>query len=395
MSSAVSEATSQDLPSDIYFEDKTPIEPKAGRFWSIVLYPLEVVGIALRNALYLPLYSEKTRAENKHELDLAREFAAKVKETTAPLHSTRKIDAIREHFTVRDVRVNVCQGQTTRTFTVRLFESKAEMVGKKIQLILFSFYDNKENGRRWEPLTMKDLSKAPLDVLRALKNEGVQVDALITQSLGNVAYDGLQYLPKEDADVIPKTLISNRGLVSIWKVARQLFSFPFSWLLYGAAKISGWNADPEKGLLEFLSKNPQCSDGTLREVVVVEAIKDHFYSGPGSFDPNFHHDIKDLGLPVFRGKFYPGTVHQRAHHAIPWSKLKNNSATELVAGENLLKLEREESVTAALAKKIFSEKGDHYTCFYVGGNGSTLDVGTWDVAHFLGSLIKESQKTPG
>ncbi|HEY5235973.1 MAG TPA: hypothetical protein VIJ14_07335 [Rhabdochlamydiaceae bacterium] len=387
------------LPNQIEFIDRTPVEQKVGWCWSIVLYPLQLIGVALRNALYLPLYSLKTREANKHELDLAREFAYKVKDTAVPIHSTRKIDAIREHFSIRDVGVSIVQGNTKRTFWVRLFESKAAMLGKKIQFILFSFYHNEEKvpghiDRKWEPLSMKELSKAPLDVLRALKASGVEVDAMLTQSLGNVAHEGLQYLSKEDEEVIPKTLIINRGLASIWKVSQQLFSFPISWILYGAAKVSSWDADPERGLMDFLRRRPQCSDGTLREMVIIEAIKDHFYAGPGAFDPNFHQDIRDLGLRVFRGKFFPGTVHPRAHHAISMSKLTHNSAAEILGDEDVLNLEREQKLSSALARKIFAEKGDHYTCFYVGGNGSTLDVGTWDVCLFLGSLIKESQKTP-
>lgn len=374
------------LPNSIEFVDKTPLEQQGGWYWSIALYPLQVIGTILRNALYLPLYSEKTRQANKLELDLAKEFADKVRSETIPLHSTKKINVIREHFSIRDVSVSITQGDIKTTFVVRLFESKTGILGKKIQFFLFSFYGNECKEHRWEPLSMKELSKAPLDVLRALQASGVEVDALMTQSLGNVAYEGLQYLSQEEEAVIPKTLISNRGLTSIWKVAGQLFAFPISWILYGLAKISGYDADPERGLMSFLRK----SNETLREVVIIEATKDHFYAGSGSFEPNYHQEIKALGHSVFRGKFYPGTVHQRAHHAISLTKLTNNSVTEIAAAD-VLTLEKEQKISAALAQKIFAEKGGHYTCYYVGGNGANLDVGTWDVCLLLGALVKESQ----
>ena len=61
------------------------------------------------------------------------------------------------------------------------------------------------------------------------------------------------------------------------------------------------------------------------------------------------------------------------------------------AASNVLNLDFEQKVSAAFARKIFAEKGDHYTCYYVGGNGATLDEGTWDVGLFLGALIKESK----
>lgn len=391
MSLSVTESSSvETLPDYIEFVDISPVEPKFGWCWSIVLYPLQIIGAVLRNALYLPLYSEKTRLANRHELDLAKGFADMVKDAAVPLYSTKKIDLIREHFSIRDVRVSIIQGDVTRTFTVRLFESKTAIFGKKIQFILFSFYGNEEEvsgkAQRWEPLSMKELSTAPLDVLRALKASGVEVDALLTHSLGNVAYEGLQYLSKEDEAVIPKTLIINRGLASVWKVACHLYAFPISWILYGLAKISSWNADPERGLMNFLRK----SNETLREVVIIEAIEDYFYAGPGAFDSNLHRDIRDLNIPVFRGKFFPGEVHPRAHHAISLSKLTNNSVSEIDAND-VLNLEKEQKVSAALAQKIFAEKGGQYTCFYVSGNGANIDVGTWAVCQLLGALIKESQ----
>jgi hypothetical protein len=391
MSVSVTEVSNvETIPDYIEFEDKGPVEQKVSWCWSLVLYPLQVIGAILRNALFLPLYTEKTRQANRHELDLAKDFAEKVMDAAVPFHSTKKIDAIRDHFSIRDVNVSIIQEGIKRTFTVRLFESKTAILGKKIQFILFSFYGNEEEvsgkARRWEPLSMKELSTAPLDVLRALKANGVDVDALLTHSLGNVVYEGLQYLSKEDEAVIPKTLISNRGLASIWKVACQLFAFPISWILYGLAKISGWNADPERGLMNFLRK----SNETLREVVIIEAIEDYFYAGPGAFDSNVHRDIRDLNIPVFRGKFFAGEIHPRAHHAISLSKLTNNSVAEIVATD-VLNLEKEQKVSAALAQKIFAEKGDYYTCYYVSGNGANIDVGTWAVCQLLGALIKESQ----
>jgi hypothetical protein len=70
----------------------------------------------------------------------------------------------------------------------------------------------------------------------------------------------------------------------------------------------------------------------------------------------------------------------------------SNAVTELIESEDLLKLEKEETVAAAFVKKIFSKSGDHYTCFYVGGNSATLDIGTWDVAYLLNTIIKESKR---
>ena len=385
------------LPESIRFVDYTPVEQKAGWFWSVVSYPIQQIGLILRNALYLPYYSQANRAEDKDELDLANEFASKIKDAAIPLHSNKKIDAIRDNFSIRDVAVTIEQGQQLRQFTVRLFQSKTEILGKIILFILFSFYDNEETVlgtvRRWEPLTIRELSKAPLDILRALKAQGVEVDVLITQSLGNVTYDAIKELSKEDQKIIPRKLVINRGLASVLKVALKLYAFPLSLILYRLARISGWNADPEQDLVDFLEKNPQSFNGTKREVVIIEAKKDHFFSGPGGLGHDLHEKLTKSGVSTFRGEFCPAVYHSRANHAASLSKLTKNSVTKIFADDNLLNLQAEEKVTAALARYLLSKEGGHCTCLYVGGNRVTLDVGTRnDIAPLLIALIKENEQ---
>lgn len=395
MASSLQKAASADrsIPDSIRFVDYTPVEQKAGWFWSVVSYPIQQIGLILRNALYLPYYSQANRAEDKDELDLATEFASKVKDAAAPLHSNKKIDAIRDNFSIRDVSVTIEQGPQLRKFTVRLFESKTEILGKTILFILFSFYGHEEATlgtiKRWDPLTIRELSRAPLDILRALKSQDIEVDVLITQSLGNVTYDAINELSKEDQKIIPRKLVINRGLASVLKVALKLYVFPLSLILYRLARLSGWNADPEQDLVDFLEKNPQSINGTKREVVIIEAKNDHFFSGPGGLGHDLHEKLAKSGISTFRGGFCPSVYHSRARHAASISKLTRNSVTT-IAVDDLLNLQKEEKLSTALARYILSTEGDRCTCFYVGGNRVTLDVGTFnDISPLLIALINE------
>ncbi|MCB1080619.1 MAG: hypothetical protein KDK69_02245, partial [Chlamydiia bacterium] len=134
----------------------------------------------------------------------------------------------------------------------RVIESQQDSSGKKLRLILFSFYDHvDEKGDRWNPHTTDELSCAPLEVLRAFQQE-ITVHSMMTFSLGNFLLDGLKNIGHEDVAMIPQTLILNRGLSSIWKVASQLYSFPISYLLYQAVYSLGLDANPERELVDFL-----------------------------------------------------------------------------------------------------------------------------------------------
>src|SRR5262249_31782670 len=153
---------------------------------------------------------------------------------------------------IRDIDVQI-EGPIVRIFTVRLFESRMPIEGKKLRVILFSFNGNAERDgdvhshqRTWNPLRIEEISRSPLDVLQALRASEIRIDSLVTTSLGNIALDGLKYFPSKLSapDILPPTLIINRGLTSVKKVANQLYPFPLNYILYGAARLCGWNANP-------------------------------------------------------------------------------------------------------------------------------------------------------
>lgn len=386
------------LPSAISYQDKVdPVEQKTSWCWNLFKAPLQKVGEILRNAFYLPLYNKNVDPDFVLNQKLSEKIARVLKSSEA-ICST-ELDVIRRFFSVRDVPIQL-EGPTPRVFTVRLFESKMPIQGKQLRIILFSFNGNIEHRgatgpQRWNPLTIKELSESPLSVLRALKSAGIRVDSLVATSLGNVTLDGLKYLSsEEDLAIIPQTLILNRGLTSVQKVANKLYSFPLNYILTMAAKLCGWDANPEQELFNFLEKEAQTSNRRERKIILIEALKDFYFSEHGRLHPDTHEKVSQFGAKIFRASFYPFPFHIRAHHALSLDLLVNNSVTEILANTIPLTLKSDEQMSSVIARNVFLDGNEeHHTCFYVCGNDATLDIGTTrEAMPLLSAFIKEGQK---
>ena len=297
---------------------------------------------------------------------------------------SKELDPIRQFFSFRDIPVQIQGATMTRIFMIRLVESKEPIRGKNLRVILFVFNGNMEleerrEPRRWEPLTIEELSRYPLCVLEAVENCGVRVDSLVTTSLGNVVLEGLKNKTATEPHTIPPILVINRGLTSVKKVADQLYSCPESCLLHAAAKCSGWDANPEQELLNFLKneKNPPLEG---RKVVIIETHEDFYFKEKGRLDRDMHEEIERMHIPVSRVSLYPfpgHSIHSRSHHALPLSMLTCNSETQVAINTASLSFEGDLKMSSVLARDIFL-KGDQewHTCFYIGGSDATLPIGT-------------------
>ncbi len=383
------------IPATLNYQERNtkPAAQPANGFWSTCYTPIEKMGLVLRNAFYLPWYKTNPSSELTMNADLAKKVSDVLMGSAAT--TSEEMGLVKTHFSIRDVAVHL-QGETTRIFNVRLFESKKTVCEKNLRLILFSYNGNEERlgvteSRRWEPLTIKELSESPLLVLKAFQKSGVNVDSLMTTSLGNVMLESFKNIPQnaDEQKTVPSTLVINRGLTSVEKVAKQLYSRPVSDALYGAARLSGWDADPEQGLLDFLRKT-----GKDREVVIIEAQEDSYFSKAGGFSSDYHTKIESLGAKVFRAAFYPFPFHTRAHHALSLEHLVNNKATKMIVNSAQFAFSAEESAASLIAKNVFfSEDADFHTCFYVCGNDATLDIGTArEALPLLSAFVKEGKK---
>jgi len=389
------------LPPIISYVEAAKSRPQKsyGR-WNFFKGPLEAVGQILRNAFYFPMYKKKIDAELELNQRLAEKISYVLQHPQALC--SKELQVVRGCFSVRDIDVQI-EGPIIRTFRVRLFESRMPIGEKKLRVILFSFNGNTEHGRdipvraqTWNPLKIEEVSKSPLSVLQAFQASGIRIDSLVTTSLGNLVLDGLKCFSSEStaSDVIPSTLIINRGFTSVKKVANQLYSFPLNYILHGAAKLCGWDADPEKGLLNFLERDSHRSIHSPRNVVIIEAQKDFYFSEKGALKADIHEKISQLGVSVFRAKFWPYPFHMRSHHALSLDHLENNPETQVVANTMSFDLGQGEKMSSAIARNIFFEGDEEWhTCFCVGGADATRDTGTVrEVMPLLSAFIDEGER---
>ena len=371
--------------------------PKTSWCWKYVQGYLEPIGRLFRNTFFLPLYNKKVDVERTLNQRLAEKISLDLQNSEA--FCSKELSIIRRCFSMRDIDVRL-EGPVTKIFTLRLFESKMPIGGKKLRVILFCFNGNREcsggttlSTQAWNPLKIQELSKIPLSILRAFQTTGIRVDSLVTNSLGNVILDALSTEPI-CATTIPPTLIINRGYTSTKKVANRFFIFPLNYILYGVAKLCGWSADPEKGLLTFLEKNHQKHIHSPQKVVIIEARKDYFFSEEGSFDPNIHEKIAKLGVSVFRAKFWPYPFQSRSHHALCLDHFVNNSETQLLANNMSFSLNEGEKMSSAIARNIFFEGDEEWhTSFFIGGADATREIGTVrETMPLLSAFIEEGER---
>jgi hypothetical protein len=128
--------------------------------------------------------------------------------------------------------------------------------------------------------------------------------------------------------------------------------------------------------------------------VLIEALKDFYFSEKGRLNLDTHEKIAALGHKVFRANFWPFPFQARAHHALSLEHLVNNSLTEMLIDTAHLDLCPNEKMSSAIAKNVFLSGGEEWhTCFYMCGNDATLDVGTArDIVPLLSAFIEEGQR---
>ncbi len=350
------------------------------------------VGKLIRDELFLPLQKQLPEyLKSTHKEVLNRRDALR----GSSVSTEKKYRLIRDFFTMRDVPVEIVDptDSSKRIFTLRLFETKEPIQGKTLRLFLFSFYGNVQTqGQKkesWDPQTITQLSRGPLDVLAALNEQGIKVDTVMTCSLGNIMWEGLEsfLLEFKKRDIIPQTILIDRGFTSGEKVGKKLFCCLPRTILSALTSWSGWNADPERALRTFIQEG----NSEKRTVHIYQAQEDHYFSGPGAFDDDLH---KELGkhAQVVQATFLPLDLHPTAHHGVPIDKLQFNSTTKVVSVPEIPFGEEHQKLPTAIARKILlNDSKKEHTLFVVGGNKGTLDMMVEEIAtRILNAYIKSA-----
>lgn len=353
------------------------------------------VGETIRDTLFLPLQGLiPTYLQDTHKEVTNRRAALQ----NSRIQTTKKCQLIRKHFRMRDVQVEISDptDSCTRAFTVRLFETKKPIRGKKLRLFLFSFYGNKQTQEQknvsWDPQTITQLSRGPLDVLGALHRQGIKVDTVMTSSLGNIMWEGLESFLSDfkDRSIIPQTILIDRGFTSVEKVGKKLYSCLPRTILSTLTRWSKWSADPERALCTFIEESKRQEK---RKIHIYKAQEDHFFSGPGDFDANLHTTLS-RGAEVVQASFLPLDLHPTAHHGAPLNMLKFNSTTKIVTNPKTPFKEDHQKLTTMIARNILlNDSKKQHTLFVVGGNKGTLDMMVEEIAtRILPEYIKEALK---
>lgn len=387
---------------DFSFEDK-----KTSSHLSIVeksyiyAFPFfKFLSTFLRNALFLPFFNPSSDLQKTIQWDES--YGKTLFSKTEPLDPRFSEHAeVRKEFPMQNKTIEVSNGDHSYRFHTRVFESShlekkteihtcfivsgsretldiavalraypllasfykkqqenPDQVG--LRLVVFSYYGNKEKNNNekvwsdWDPCSAEELSAAPMSLLKAFKENEIQVNSMLCFSLGNVALEGLKFIEKREFDMIPKTLIIERGLPSVWKVGNRLYSFPINYLLYGLSYLTGWNADPESAIVQFFQKMQSTSPTSLdkRNVILIEATKDFYFSEGGAFDPNFTNYLEQTGVHAYRGKFYIPSIADRAHHAMPANWIINHQC-EGTNIKEFFQMKPNELLSDVIAKEVF------------------------------------------
>jgi len=297
------------LPDEIAFNSDNPFITGKNKTDGYAQYYFPSLGIFLRNRFYLPSFVTPLESFYQHCITHAHNVTEMLRGNNPNFDPTfQHLPVLSEHYSVKDIPITITTGENAFIANVRVIESKEGEPGKKLRLVLFAFNENQQKKEThispWNPKTTDELSAAPLEVLKALQGH-IQVDSMMCFSLGAMTLDGLKHIDPKDADHIPKTLILNRSLTSIWKVASVLFPY-FYWVLHGLTYVYGLDADPEKEVLSFFQRANQHDSPSMekRHVVVFEATRDRYFSGPGALDATFSSQISATGSRVDHGKFF-------------------------------------------------------------------------------------------
>ncbi|MCH9633267.1 MAG: hypothetical protein S4CHLAM6_16200 [Chlamydiae bacterium] len=354
------------------------------------------LGGFLRDQFYLPNNKmDMTKAHEIQEIKNEHEFLIKTGQYLSHFtdmfkgeiegvdNTFSEFGQFKKLFKVTDTPIRIQSNDITYHFTVRIVESKDFKNNPNgMRFILFSFYGHQQEKdsqvTQWDPKSLEAVGLAPVEILKTLKHNNIDVDSLFCFSLGALTLDAVHHL---DEDVLPDTVIIDRGLTSINKVSSSILFWPLNRLIYNLAWGYGLDANPEKHFPNYLEKLSEKAKN--KKVVVIESKVDSYFSGDRSYDEDYFKRIEKTGASVFHGQFLAPIIHPRAQHALRRDHLINNPNSGATLN-NFIDSHDHESLADSLSK-LFKSKDKPHTCFMVGGNKDSLDTILYMLAPVLNS----------
>ncbi|MCH9633033.1 MAG: hypothetical protein S4CHLAM6_13840 [Chlamydiae bacterium] len=360
----------------------------------------EHLGNALRDQFYLPLKALIGNSSNITAKDVSYDiatlryskafynaFSTKNWENlpSVPNLDVKDLQRLAGQYQVLDKNVTLASEKKTYTVKLRFIQSN-DFVANEMghRLILYSFYGNLEKignqeTQDWDPKSLAEISHLPLEVLKALKTHEIAAHFLHCFSLGCVSLDSLKNM-NPTANYIPKNFILQNGIASIRKTAMTaLPAIPLlPSILYGFAKFLHLDANPEQSFTQYF-QNMNSRFASNRNISIVQAQYDNYFSGKGDYDPGFVDQLNKTGAFVEQVKFWAPESHPRGHHAlrpdalIPFTNAQPHSSNQ----------------TKSLAHYFLKKLTPGTTLFSLGGSRQTLDSSAYQ---WLTTLALTSNK---
>lgn len=251
-------------------------------------------------------------------------------------------------------------GANLRIYPLLAAYSEQNKSGKGLRLIQFSFYGNEcqpagtTGWQPWKPVDAAEAGHVVFEQIRHLQEKkGYKVDSLYVSSLGNMIFDVLDGV---DPAFLPKALILDRPLSSIWKVGAKLYPLGV-YLLYPCACGAGFAANPEKALPKYFNylKMQRPTDLANRKLVLIEVKEDRYFSGVGAFDNDFVSKLKSAGVPAHRKCYDVNEIAyaKETNHSLASNLLFNSEQKD---SNEVFPVEPYESLASSIVKNVFLEE---------------------------------------
>jgi hypothetical protein len=228
-----------------------------------------------------------------------------------------------------------------------------------LRILQFSFYGHEcrppgstSKYESWKPSDAAEVGKVVFELIKELqKRDSYKIDSLLCNSLGSLVFEAVEGV---DPALVPKEIILDRALPSVWKAGANLYWAPRAYATYAGAYIAGWGADPEKSLVRYFKHLHAHHQAELkgRRVILIEVNDDRYFSGAGAFDKGFIPALESTGIAAHRKcyqvneiAFAKETNHSLAsNHLINGDKKDTNTAFPADSHENL---------STSLVKNVF------------------------------------------
>ena len=228
-----------------------------------------------------------------------------------------------------------------------------------LRILQFSFYGHEchppgSTGKfeQWKPFDAAEVGQVAFALIKELQaKNSYKIDSVICNSLGSLIFEGLEGV---DPALVPKEIILDRALPSVWKAGANLYWPPRAYATYAGAYIAGWGADPEKSLVKYFKDLQTHHPAELkgRRVVLIEVNDDRYFSGAGAYDKRFIPALEATGISAHRKRYEVNEIAfaKETNHSLAPNYLVNGANKD---DSTVFPVNPHESLSTSIVKNVF------------------------------------------